>query len=436
MPEKAPASPDEQLLEGLLEAFEVFSHRLREIRRLGRYVRERGEEIDDAKTRARELIQQQLSEVNDDALDELMESWRQTVYAAAEAEGLSDDDRREVVQSALEEASQGLPEGALSSYLRSIVRVTIAPPAAPMLLASLLIALVGELETLFGSVTRALYIHDPTKLEQSGKQYAWAEIKKFGTLDDFEAHVRDHTVDRMLHGSFGDWVSELKNRFHIPEPARSGDFETLEIIQRRHLMVHNRGFVSRQYLEKLDQFEHDTKLHDELEVDYDYLTRAADTLLVVSLSLISGATFRVTSNEEVAQTMEGFLANTCFWLLQEKRYEAVVDITRRLPVGKVKTELYRHIIQVNGWIALKQLGRFRECADAVRRFDVSARSNDLRLAKLALLDDVERADKLAQQMLAEGQLLHEHWLTWPLLADVRAYHDRQTLGEAEGASQA
>lgn len=426
-------TPDERFEFALLSAFTTFTERQREIRRLARYIQERADDIDDAKVRVKELIEQQLTEVDEKTLDDLMQSFLETFDKVVEEEGLSDDERVELLGSTFRAIAEDLPDGALSSYLESITRVTLSPPSTPMLLGSLLVSLVGELETLVGGVARALYAHQPAKLGELGKSYSWSEIERFDTLDEMREHVADHAVEKMLYGSFSSWFELLDSRFGVPKPARSSEFQTLELIQRRHLMVHSAGVVSRQYLENLKDFKVEADLHEQLIVDYDYLTEATDVLFVVALSLIAGTTFKAAKDTGVQDRMEGRIANTCFYLLQEKRYEAVVSVVENLPLNRMRNELSRHITQVNGWIALKQLGRFQECKSAVERFDVRSKSNDLRLAKYALLDRTEEAHTLARDMLDSGELLPEHWLAWPLLAQVRAYHEALTHSDPEDA---
>jgi hypothetical protein len=433
-PEFPPLTPDQQLDLDLTAAFSIFTERQREIRRLARYLQERADDIDDLKIRAKELIEEQIHAVNEKALDELMQMLIRTFNQAVDEEDLSADERVELLQSTFKAVAEDLPDGALSSYIGSITRVTLGQPATPMLLGSLLVTLVGELETLVGAVTRALYSRQPEKLNELNKSYSWSEIERFETIAEMREHVADHTVEKMLYGSFSEWFDVLDKRFGVPRPARSQEFQTLEVIQRRHLMVHSGGVVSRQYLDNLKQFSVESQLHDQLTVNYEYLDEATDCLFVVALSLVAGATFKVVKDPEIRKTMEERIANASYFLLQEKRYDTVVTVVSNLSLSRMSDEMSRHITQVNGWIALKQLGRFQECRKEVEAFDVSARSNNLRLAKYALLDEVETAHKLARNMLETKELPAEHWLAWPLLEGVRAYHDRLTSEEPHSAS--
>lgn len=426
---------DEKLEADLASAMTLFIERQRELRRLGRYMQERAGDIDDVKVRAKDLIEEKLSSVNVDALDGLMTTIEKMLDEVLVDEALSDEERQEVLQGAIQAVAAELPEGALSSYLDSILRVTVSQPATPMLFSSLLITLVGELEALVGNVARGLYAYDDSVLQNSGRTYQLSEIEKFSSIEELRQDAAERAVESMLRESFTGWMSTLNKQFQVPTPARSTEYETLEVIQRRHVLVHNAGIASRQYLQNLSDFESKVtvKEKDRLTVDHDYFQRASDALFVVALSLVHGALVKQTKDIEVIRRTEGRLANACFHLLQEKRYETVVSIVKNLDLKRMINESSQHITRVNGWLALKLLGRFSECRREVVAFDTRSKSKDLRLAKLALLDEVSDANDLAQEMLTSGELLPEHWLTWPLLSRVRDFHEAR--GNSEGAPE-
>ena len=78
-------------------------------------------------------------------------------------------------------------------------------------------------------------------------------------------------------------------------------------------------------------------------------------------------------------------------------------------------------IQINTWLAHKFDGSFDEVRDQVSDFDIMAKSKVFQLAKLALLDDHEKASSLAEAMMRDQELPRSYYLTWPLLAGTREY---------------
>ncbi|KEP75958.1 hypothetical protein HR12_17685 [Microbacterium sp. SUBG005] len=64
---------------------------------------------------------------------------------------------------------------------------------------------------------------------------------------------------------------------------------TLEAFQRRHVIVHHGGVVSRQYLSNLKKFGPKVALGDDLHVDRQYIRDAATALASVAHSIVMTA---------------------------------------------------------------------------------------------------------------------------------------------------
>jgi len=81
-------------------------------------------------------------------------------------------------------------------------------------------------------------------------------------------------------------------------------------------------------------------------------------------------------------------------------------------------------MKVNRLIALKSTGEASLVESEVRAWQVSALTPRFKLAKHALLDELEEAVKLVKAMIERGELSESEWSDWPLLADVRVYTKR------------
>jgi len=417
-------TPDEVLLIRLQSALTVFANRQSEVLRLASYVRDRSAEIDNAKARAIELIEQRLSEVDEEAFEGFWD-----VFQTIERDDLGDssltpEERSEAMQSAVSELAKTLPEGAAASYLDGVVMAQYAPPGASLLLSSLLVTLVGEVELFINYLARALIERRPDAIDAGGQKFSWTDVTQHGSIDDFRDHVVDKTIQEVLRGSLTDWMDFLEKRFDIAAPKQSREFEATELVQRRHVIVHNGGSASSQYLDKLKGFKHDVDPDEPLPVTHEYLTRAADNLYVIAFGLVMAAGLKHCKVDEGTHPVEQFTSNQTFYMLQEGRYELVEKIVDSVQLSRLKSDSSRLVFTVNRWIALKSLGRFAECKRQVERFETSSRSRDHTLAKLALLGEDEKAFELAQKMIRDDELKPEFLLTWPLLKDVRDYGRR------------
>jgi hypothetical protein len=78
----------------------------------------------------------------------------------------------------------------------------------------------------------------------------------------------------------------------------------------------------------------------------------------------------------------------------------------------------RLTFRFNAWLALKRLGRFAECALAVKAYDTSAVKNIFAIARAALLDDLDDLFELIERTKA-SEFDERAWTEWPLLDEAR-----------------
>jgi hypothetical protein len=107
---------------------------------------------------------------------------------------------------------------------------------------------IADFEVLIGNLLRQAITQHPMIINDGEAKYTWAQITEFGDLDAFRSSQIDKTIDKLLYGSFDDWLDFLENKLHIPIPKLARDASTKEIFQRRHMIVHNGGIASAQYV--------------------------------------------------------------------------------------------------------------------------------------------------------------------------------------------
>lgn len=418
--------PDHLLVIRLSAILEAFSLGQSEILRLAEYVEDRSTEIDNAKKRASQLITAQLDAaevVDDEVIDRLL-----LLFQEVEDEDdatLSMEERENAFSSALRDAADDLPPGHTSTYVESVLRALHMPPSANVLLSSLLVSLVGELEVLVNQLARAGFERQPRTLDDSGRGYTWVEISRYESLADMRDAVVDRAIEDVLRGSLDEWVAYFDKRFKIGPIGVAKEFLAQETIQRRHCIVHNGRLVSSQYLERLARFKPTAELHDELDVDGAYLRRAADTLYVVGYGLVWAMAFKLCGDAEHREYMAGVFANRTYFLLQERRYDLVRALGATIPTNLIEEDSAL-VIRVNYWLAHKLDGKFDAVRSEVEDLKVASRSRQFNLVKHALLDEVEEAYRVAQSMIRDDELKQAHLFTWPLLAGVREYMRKES----------
>lgn len=430
----ADPNPDLILSIRLKHLFSRFAEGQDEILRLSSFMERRGTELDDLTSRVREKIELYLDEdVDVAALEDLIAH----ITRRDESEGGPDwaDAPDEESIRDLESVLDALPRGHASSYLDGIIRAMGSPPSDQVLRSSLLVSLVGELEIYVNQLLRACFDHVPSAVDNSKASFMWSEIAAFSSLDEFRDSVTEKAVERALHGSLPDWLDFFEAKFNVKVDASARKPAVTEIFQRRHCIVHNGGSVSPQYIHKTKGGRGAVEVGDSLNVTPSYLVWAADELYGVAMSLGWSVAHKLIGEEDLREDVRSAFVNSIYHLLGDRRYGLARDLSERLPSQHLSFD-QSLIVQVNKWLAYKLDGKFDEVRADVESFRTESLSRRFTMARHALLDEHEPAYRIASAMLAESdeQFPLSHYLTWPLLRDVRRWaRDNGTHESLPGA---
>lgn len=312
--------------------------------------------------------------------------------------------------------------GAFINYFSTFLRVKSRPQRAPTLYASLLTRAVGDLEVLIGSLVNAFYMARPEALYESGAQYQWQDIARFNTLDEFKLHCIEKQVENLVRGSYEDWISWFKKRLSLESSGQHVGAvisAVREPIQRRHIIVHNGGRVSHQYLTNTVGMRPDMHVDSLVTVDEKYIRSALDAIACVALLLIDVVARRLRLNDSKNELLADVLMqNWSFELLLDGRYSVVADAYRAISPKFDGSGIW-YISKVNSWIAWKKLSGVQSILAEVDEWDTSALEPRFKLAKLALRGEDEEAWNMALRLVESGDLNEEALTSWPLLDEAR-----------------
>lgn len=316
---------------------------------------------------------------------------------------------------ALVETLKDEPE-ALRAFGKAIVSVNARPRRQQLLNASLLTLAVGSLETAAAGVATQHFVLHPDAVSDDEKEFSLADLAEFAELADAREMAISRRVETVMRGGFDSWDKWLCQLLGGEKGSFAVDQDVLvEAIQRRHLVIHNAGRVSRQYLAKAPPCDYD--VGDELVIDSEYLSAALDAIAVFGVRLILVAWVRWLP-QFLSDALE--LANE--FIIGE------LDGGRNLVAASIAAtahefadnEQIRLFLQVNEWQARKRLVSLEVIRAEVEAWDTSALSPLFSAARSALLDDfdslfAEIPDLIAQEVLLPGGLR-----SWPLFKEARA----------------
>lgn len=291
-----------------------------------------------------------------------------------------------------------------------------------ILFRGILTGLVGQFEVLVADLAHQLFRKAPAATGSADKALTVAELLSFGSIDDAIEHVIADRIDDLLRGSTEDWRKFFESRMNINLPSLAKDWdEFTEFIQRRHLIVHAGGKVSRRYLRIVPQRVVEKhfiapRVGDEATLNKEYVADAIDAFQVTGLLLGVSAWAKI--DKETARDRASLLDEIIYGAIRERRWAIVAQLAQW---GQAQDEFdagTRLICQMNHWLAMKRLGRFGEVQAEVERLDTSVIKPVYSLVRLALLDRNDKFFALVDE--TNGNALDEQaWDEWPILDEMR-----------------
>ena len=314
-------------------------------------------------------------------------------------------------------AEKGADVSRVLEFFRSLAYARPLDPDKEQLLnSSMLITAVATFETLIARVLTVQFNVFPGLIEREEKQFSLKDLQDFGTIDDARDDAIERRVDALMRAGFEQWEDWLDKRAKIEFRTLCADYDAVhEVLQRRNVVVHAAGKVSRQYLNATART--DVSLGDVLLVDAEYLESALDELDVLGVALATRA--RTSWLKDESQDALTLLHNTAYDLLVAERYAACRALCRvGLAIGA--QGWLREAMRVNSWIAQKRSEGPESIREDVSDWDTSALASEFVFAKTVLLDELDDAFEMLPRMLETEAISEVGLVNWPLFRELRA----------------
>jgi hypothetical protein len=306
-----------------------------------------------------------------------------------------------------------------SGMLRVLRRFTqgVIVPRSSLLHGSLLTVAVASFEFLLAGLYGQHLIEFPKQLDDDEKEFSLADLSEIGSIEEAQRVLAERRVDGFMRRGITDWSKWSKRTLgHSFEELCMDSGRFNEALQRRHIVVHSGGIVNRLYLERVNlPPQNQPKLGEELAISATYMGSALDELEVLGYGLAALA-WAIWDSEKTDEASV-FLNSRIYDLLKGKRFRLARKLAE-VGDGLGQSDAYRWTIKVNGWIATKRMDGLEACRSSISDWDVTALSNDFKLAKACLLDESEKAFRLLAPVVQEAEAPGSIW-DWPLLDDLR-----------------
>lgn len=309
------------------------------------------------------------------------------------------------------------PRG-MEALALALVKSTTRPAHSDLLRASLLAMGVAALEVLIAGVASQRFLLHPGALNATEKEFSLADLDGFDTLEEARELSIARRIDAMMHGGLDEWNRWFQKHADLDFEDAASDFEFVyESFQRRHVIVHNGGEVSRLYRARLEARGHETPaVGMELVVDEEYLRRAFEefTVLGLSLGIHSWAKWKADDRSTPQKELNEYVNREA----EAARWETVRKLAH-LGQEIADSQALRSGFLLDELLARKRLGGPESIADDLAAWDTSALNDVFRLGAAALQDDLDAVFAALPALIESRHIQPAVVREWPVLAEAR-----------------
>ncbi|MBK1829793.1 hypothetical protein JIN77_03590 [Verrucomicrobiaceae bacterium R5-34] len=291
------------------------------------------------------------------------------------------------------------------------------------LLTSLFLGLFSAFDAFTGNLLVAIYKKKPELLEALNVEIPLTELLQHESFDELKDAVLLDEIEKFRRKSYIEQFDQLERRFGLKLKKFDHWSQFVELGQRRNLITHCEGIVSKQYLKVCREngvvIKDNIEEGHRLEVHPRYLFAACSIVYEVSLKL--GQTLWRKIFPEEHDAANEHLTEPIYEALRIERWDRAILLSEfAASVQSEIRDLDRRIRVINLCIALRFSEQEQKCKDMLASEDWSAAALDFRLAVEVLHERFEEASNLMRQIGKNGELINQKaYHVWPLFRDFR-----------------
>lgn len=321
-----------------------------------------------------------------------------------------------------------------SKELKPIIKkVRRAEQSAIIFPQSMLVSLVSQYDYLVGQLVQFIYGVNPNAINASGSQISYKDLFAYSNLDAVKEQFIQDKVETILRKSHEEQIDELQNLSGVKD-LKGVSFwaEFVEITQRRNLLVHCKGCVSEQYIQKCK----DVGIKslpckgNNLTVDEDYFNRAYFIFYVMGVLLSQVITRHLLEKDKVLAEIDTILNHIIYESLEEEKYDLAIELSEFALAKSTKhsCRLDEVYFVLNYAQAYKWLGDQKGCEEILSKFDFSAMTSDILVAKYALEDNIEKVVEHMKKTGNDSKIMTKAaYVSWVIFKSMR---EKQEFQEA------
>lgn len=282
-----------------------------------------------------------------------------------------------------------------------------------------LVGLISIYDAFLRKLLKNIYQIRPEILNGSSKQLTFANLMQFNSIEEAREEMIELEIDSLMRDSHSAQIEWIEKRIGVTLTGFPSWKHFIEITERRNLLVHADGVVSKQYLEICKKHNFDVperiKCGVKIGVGKKYYGAACDFVVEICVKLTQVVWRKLLPQE--LKTAENSFIDTSFKLLQGKQYRLAELILQLSSSNKFETlnSESKMLMLINSAIACKGVRKNEECNKILDSIDFSSMANKFKLAGAVLREDYPTAVQLMHKIGDHDEEISEQeYREWPL----------------------
>jgi hypothetical protein len=319
-----------------------------------------------------------------------------------------------------------IPPDQATEFVGQVKWLQKAQAVETLLPQTFIVALVSQYDAFLGRLLRCIYRAKPDLLEQSERQFTYADLADFSNIEEAKEHILEKEVEALLRESHAEQFDQLQTRFKIKLKVNLPIWPTfIEVTERRNLFVHCNGRVSKQYLTVCDrqkvQFSQRPAIGDHLGASPEYFNQAYACIFEIGTKLAHVLWRKILPDERGRADVS--LQMLCYDLLVARKHSLAVTMgifATEVP-KKWSSEQVKRMMIVNLAQAYKWTNQADKATNTINKQDWSSCAYEFQLAVAVLKDEFQKAAEIMKTIGASGSELvgEDAYRNWPLFTEFR-----------------
>lgn len=286
--------------------------------------------------------------------------------------------------------------------------------------------LVSTFDELLGLIIKFAIRSKPEILNGIGKNVAYSEIVSAGDFSQLQSEIIDSMIESIMmdpRSTQIEWLEKYFLDFKLKE-IWSEYNKFIEINERRNIYVHNDGYPSKAYVNRIKSATGKAASVDfskRLRLTSSYFNEASDILTEALIIISQGVTRKILkSNRDAKSELDTGFAHAIYELIEEKRYESAARVgeivVRKYPgIG----ELGSRMATINWAIAEKKRGEIEKCNKILDTPEWTASRDEFRLCVSAVKGDIDSVCSYIPKLKDSDWITPESYFEWPAFDGLR-----------------